>query len=372
MGDLKGDARQEVLVADDAGDILVFARAEPDRRALRSRRAGSRRDRGPQPRWKAGPRQLEQEQHGLGPPQYGGRRAEPPADVRRARDFATGVPGVSGGSLAVGDLNHDGNPDVVTANQNSTVSVLLGAGNGDLTQHHDYATGGGVGDIPRAWVAIGDLNNDGHPDLATSNGEQAGSISVLLNTRTVRSPPGYAIPITGPGEIEIADFDQDRNLDLATASSGANFTPRPFSSARVTGRSDRRPTPMCTKPRLDYDRRSRSGRESGPRNGSAVRVPGPGDLSPARPRRWLLHPELRRTREGLRQRDFRRRSRGRRSQRECVPRGGHQRREPGIAAEPRLHLLLRQCGRRRRDPRSRAAHSGTNVLAPRAMRRRSR
>src|SRR5438874_4011208 len=91
----------------------------------------------------------------------------------RAQNYATG-PGPT--SLAIGDMNGDHKPDLATANGDATsVSVLLNKGRGRFEARRDYPTGGG----PLS-VAIADLNADGKPDLATAN-SGAETVSVLLN-----------------------------------------------------------------------------------------------------------------------------------------------------------------------------------------------
>ena len=83
--------------------------------------------------------------------------------------------GASPFSVAMGDLNGDGRPDLVTANRNSnTVSVLLGNGDGTFGAKLDYGTG-----VQPASVAIGDVNGDRKPDLVTANGV-SNTVSVLL------------------------------------------------------------------------------------------------------------------------------------------------------------------------------------------------
>ncbi|MGQ0571731.1 MAG: FG-GAP repeat domain-containing protein, partial [Armatimonadota bacterium] len=78
--------------------------------------------------------------------------------------------GAAGASVAIGDLNRDGRPDLALAHFAFTsfgsdgVSVLLGNGDGSFQSAVSFA----VGDSPRS-VAIGDVNRDGRPDLAVAN-----------------------------------------------------------------------------------------------------------------------------------------------------------------------------------------------------------
>ena len=104
-------------------------------------------------------------------------------------------------SVAVADVNGDGKPDVVVADDDGKVGVLLGNGNGTFQKAVLYSSGGGP---PEWWstssIAIGDVNGDGRPDLvvvdACFSDCSNGGVGVLLNkttraitTTTVTSSP---------------------------------------------------------------------------------------------------------------------------------------------------------------------------------------
>ncbi len=75
----------------------------------------------------------------------------------------------------MGDLNGDGIPDLVTSNYlGSTLSVLLGTGDGSFQTHVDYAVS------PYSFgMALGDVNGDGYPDIAVAFHTSSG-VGVLL------------------------------------------------------------------------------------------------------------------------------------------------------------------------------------------------
>src|SRR5262249_51858933 len=89
---------------------------------------------------------------------------------------------LSGGqptALALGDFNGDGQVDVASADFGSnTLSVLLNSANHNATGSFQNAANFNTGAGPFS-VAIGDLNGDGKPDLALANAD-SGSVSVLL------------------------------------------------------------------------------------------------------------------------------------------------------------------------------------------------
>ena len=102
-------------------------------------------------------------------------------------------------SIAIADMNGDGYPDLVVANECQKVdpsadcigppeiAVLLNIGNGTFPYHSDFVTGNGE-DYE---AAIGDLNLDGRPDLVGVNwnafGNGPSTAGVLLNTLTYKT-----------------------------------------------------------------------------------------------------------------------------------------------------------------------------------------
>ncbi len=117
----------------------------------------------------------------------------------------------------VGDFNGDGIPDQAIANYgSSSITILLGNGDGTFTQ----ATGSPitVGSGPSS-IAVGDFANNGKLDLAVTNFGTS-TVTILLGagdgtfTQATGSP--YTVG-TNPTSVAVGDFNRDGNLDLAVA-----------------------------------------------------------------------------------------------------------------------------------------------------------
>jgi hypothetical protein len=135
-----------------------------------------------------------------------------------AQDFEVGA---EPRSVTVGDFNGDGHLDLATANgEANTVSILLGQGDGTFLPPQDF----GAGEFPRA-LTVGDFNGDGHLDLATGNALSvfASTVSILLGQGDGTFLPPQNFEVGGvPGAVTGGDFNGDGHLDLATANGGAN------------------------------------------------------------------------------------------------------------------------------------------------------
>ncbi|MFD1873758.1 IPT/TIG domain-containing protein [Hymenobacter bucti] len=132
--------------------------------------------------------------------------------------YASGGQGTS--NVLARDLNGDGKPDLVVVNPTTNnLGVLLNSGTGVFpATATTYASGARVGGT--AGLAVGDINNDGWPDLVTANGYD-NTVGVLLNSGTgTFAAPATTYP-TGassrPVNVALGDVNSDGRLDIVTA-----------------------------------------------------------------------------------------------------------------------------------------------------------
>jgi hypothetical protein len=142
-------------------------------------------------------------------------------------DYETGGEPVS---VKAADLNGDGLQDLVTANfSNGTHGLSLlpqsAANPGTFLAAETYDTG----DYASASVAIGDLNGDGLPDLVVANAGLSGypgTVAVFLQGPRILTPPETPISLLepdlywgyyGPLSVAIADLKGDGHPALVVA-----------------------------------------------------------------------------------------------------------------------------------------------------------
>lgn len=143
-------------------------------------------------------------------------------DFVNQQTFSTGN-GTNPVSVAVADLNGDGRPDVVTANLNTDdISILL---NNTIAGATNFSMGTAVripsGDGPSA-VAIGDLNSDGNLDIVVTN-QNADTISFFLGNGDGTFGAAQTVNVGDkPVSVVIADLDGNSNPDIVTANENSD------------------------------------------------------------------------------------------------------------------------------------------------------
>jgi hypothetical protein len=133
-------------------------------------------------------------------------------------------------SAAIGDLDGDGKPDLATANNtNETFSVLRNTsssgsiGSGSFAGRLNFNAGSTMRPYD---IAIGDLDGDGKADLAVAN-NGGNSVSVFKNTSTSGSIGfEFGVRVTAgssPISVAIGDLNGDSKADLAVAHFGSSY-----------------------------------------------------------------------------------------------------------------------------------------------------
>lgn len=122
-------------------------------------------------------------------------------------------------ALASADMNSDGLPDVIAANLDGSVSVLLGTTNAALLSQQILTPARGIltNSSLRA-VVVADVNNDGLPDVIVGDIARRG-IVVLLGLGDGTLLPHKRIDVGPVRALASADFNKDGKPDLLIACS---------------------------------------------------------------------------------------------------------------------------------------------------------
>jgi len=138
-----------------------------------------------------------------------------------------GLVGVNFSSIAVGDYNRDGRPDLLISgstapNSSSPAMTKLYRNNGDGT-FTDLTTSAGLSAaaIEEGTVAWGDYNSDGWPDILASGKDSSGSGSAKVYTNngngTFTQDASAALPWQQQGAAAWGDYNADGKPDILLA-----------------------------------------------------------------------------------------------------------------------------------------------------------
>ncbi len=117
-------------------------------------------------------------------------------------------------SVAVGDLNGDGVPDLVVSNEQGTLVAYINDGGGGLAAGRTAS----LSSFPNG-MAIGDLNGDGRGDIVVGNNND--QLEILLGNSDGGFSAPFTVPIaqaTGLESLAVGDLNGDGLADIVADS----------------------------------------------------------------------------------------------------------------------------------------------------------
>ncbi len=144
--------------------------------------------------------------------------------VRQASAIAAPTPSLGfqkyAADIAIADLDGDGQEDVATVFKGVNAVTVMRTDGVNFLAPVDFPAG-----VNPKVLRVGDVNRDGKQDLLTANlgtlepsGYSGGTVSLLLGNGDGTFQSGVAIAAGDvPNDLELGDFNEDGNLDLAVA-----------------------------------------------------------------------------------------------------------------------------------------------------------
>ncbi len=127
-----------------------------------------------------------------------------------SRNFGTGS---DGGGIAVGDIDGDGHLDIVTSGV-----VYLNDGEGNFGSSRNFGTEG----HSTSSVAVGDMDSDGDLDIITGNFYQQNVVYLNDGAGNFGSSHNFGTESDWTSDVAIGDVDGDGHLDIVTGNSDQN------------------------------------------------------------------------------------------------------------------------------------------------------
>lgn len=157
-------------------------------------------------------------------------------DNKFARHVLRPLPGAI--KAYINDYNHDGMPDiwVLFAQGEEGIFLFTNKGKGNFETKEILRFPSSYGS---SYFEFADFNEDGHPDIVYTCGDNADfspilkpyhGVYIFLNDGTNRFQQKYFFPVNGCYKAIVRDFDGDGDLDIATISFFADYDHQPEES----------------------------------------------------------------------------------------------------------------------------------------------
>ncbi|MBI3819957.1 MAG: VCBS repeat-containing protein [Planctomycetes bacterium] len=123
-------------------------------------------------------------------------------------------------SMEVGDLNMDGDPDLVVSSVDGYVSVFKGNYLTTFEPEMQFSVDPSILYLPISALAIADANGDGKPEVALASAN-AQRIYIFRGdgAGNILAPQWYVVG-SSPVDLKFGDFDIDGHMDLVTTDIG--------------------------------------------------------------------------------------------------------------------------------------------------------
>jgi hypothetical protein len=151
--------------------------------------------------------------------------------------------------IVLGDVDKDGHPDLVVGSHDTyTVLIYHGDGKGNFSGSPDSVIMHSGNQPHTHGLGLGDMNGDGLLDIVTANSNDQ-DVSVMLNQGRLQFAPAPGSPYAvgpSPYPLTIGDVNNDGHLDIASTSSNRSFKSLTLLIGDGKGSFQRRDVPLRT------------------------------------------------------------------------------------------------------------------------------